>query len=52
MRDQNRVGLVGDPTECAAVEDQIRVESTNGLGYEGCTVTASGDLSFFNSATP
>ncbi|MDF1564142.1 MAG: hypothetical protein P1V51_13920 [Deltaproteobacteria bacterium] len=42
--------LIGDATECADVEAQIRAESSNGLGYEGCTPLSTSELSFFNAA--
>ena len=52
LRGEETVSLIGDSTECGSVEDQIRAESPNGLGFQGCTATVIDNLSFFNSATP
>ncbi len=46
------VALVGDPTACTALDDQVKLESGNGLGFDGCTVTLAVELDFDQAQTP
>ncbi len=61
VEDQGEIGtmvvtiaiyLIGDATACATLDDQIIAESSNGLGFDGCTVTLSVDLEFDQTQVP
>jgi hypothetical protein len=46
------VDLVGDATDCAALDAQIKLQSPNGLGMDGCVVTLSMSADFSHTSVP